>query len=66
MKKRQKNKFFCGNFLKKNRRGIASEFLPWLIIAIAVLAIVLVSMFLLKDKGNSLVDQIKNLFSFGG
>ena len=50
----------------KNRRGIVSEFLPWLIIAIAVLAIVLVSVFLLKDKGNSLVDQIKNLFSFGG
>ena len=48
------------------KRGIASEFLPWLIIAIAVLSIILVSVFLLKGKGISLIDQIKNLFNFGG
>ncbi|MBI4116384.1 hypothetical protein HY449_01430 [Candidatus Pacearchaeota archaeon] len=63
--KRQKSEFFISNFFSKNRRGIASEFLPWLIIAIAVLAIVLISIFLLKGKGISLIEQIKNLFSFG-
>jgi hypothetical protein len=44
------------------KRGIVSEYLPWLLIALAVLAIVMITLFLLKDQGVSLIDQIKNLF----
>lgn len=46
----------------KNKRGIVSEYLPWLLIAIAVLAIIMTTIFLLKGKGISLIDKIKDLF----
>ncbi len=44
------------------KRGIVSDYLPWVLIAIAVLTIVLVSIFLMKDTGFELIDRIKNLF----
>lgn len=44
------------------KRGIISDYLPWILISIAVLAILMITIFLLKDKGFALVDQIKNLF----
>jgi len=50
--------------LLNKKRGIVSEYLPWLLIALAVLAIVMVSIFLLKEKGVSLIDRIKDLLSF--
>lgn len=50
------------NFSGKKKRGIISEYLPWLLIAIAVLTIVMITIFLLKGKGISLIDQIKGLF----
>lgn len=46
----------------KKRRGIITDYLPWLLIGIAVLAIVLVSIFLLRKQGISLIDKIKDLF----
>ena len=46
----------------RNKKGIASEFLPWLLIAIAVLAIVMITMFLLRGQGTSLIDKMKGLF----
>jgi len=46
-------------------RGVISEYLPWILIALAVLAIVMISIFVLKGKGNALVDLIKNMFSRG-
>ncbi|MBU0893859.1 MAG: hypothetical protein KKF48_04030 [Nanoarchaeota archaeon] len=45
-----------------DKKGVISEYLPWILIALAVLAIVFVSIFLLKDKGFSLIDSIKDLF----
>ncbi|MCK4647878.1 hypothetical protein KAT24_03050 [Candidatus Pacearchaeota archaeon] len=67
MKKRQKKKnFFFDNFLKKNRKGVISEYLPWLLIALAVLAILMITIFLLQGKGISLVDKIKNFFGGAG
>lgn len=42
--------------------GIVTEYLPWLLISLAVLVIVMATIFLLKDKGIVLIDQIKNLF----
>ena len=47
---------------KRDKRGIASEYLPWLLIGIAVLAIVMITIFLLKDQGISFIDKIKGLF----
>ena len=46
-------------------KGIASEYIPWLVIGISVLVIVLISVFLLKNQGLSLIDKIKNIFKFG-
>ena len=48
---------------KKREKGIISEYLPWLLIALALLAIVMITIFVLKDKGFSLIDKIKDLFS---
>ncbi|MEK6832505.1 MAG: hypothetical protein AABY32_00530 [Nanoarchaeota archaeon] len=44
------------------KKGIVTEYLPWLLIALVVLVIVLISIFFLKEKGVSFIDQIKNLF----
>ncbi|MCK5043892.1 hypothetical protein KAR52_02735 [Candidatus Pacearchaeota archaeon] len=44
------------------KRGVISEYLPWLLIGIAVLAIVMITIFLLKGEGISLIDKIQNLF----
>lgn len=61
-KKQKKRGFFSYNFFPKNSRGIVMEYLPWLLIALAVLTILALTIFLLKEKGTSLIDQIKNLF----
>jgi hypothetical protein len=45
-----------------NKRGIISEYLPWLLIAIAILAILMISIFYLKSSGVSFIDKIKLLF----
>ena len=47
------------------KRGIITEYLPWLLIAVAVLAILLVTVFVLREKGFSLIDSIKNLLDSG-
>ena len=44
-----------------NKRGIISEYLPWLLIGVAVLVILMITIFLLKGKGFSLIDTIKDL-----
>ncbi|MDD5700265.1 MAG: hypothetical protein PHH00_03715 [Candidatus Nanoarchaeia archaeon] len=44
------------------KRGIVSEFLPWLLIAIAVLVILMITIFVLKGQGISLIDKIKGIF----
>lgn len=47
--------------MRKNKRGIITEYLPWLLIALAVLAIIMVLIFTLKTQGISLIDKIKDL-----
>jgi len=48
---------------EKNKIGSAvSDLMPFLLIALAVLVILLVSVFLLKGKGFEFIDQIKNMF----
>jgi hypothetical protein len=47
---------------KRFKRGVVSEYLPWLLIALVLLVIVVISIFFLKEQGISLIDKIKNLF----
>jgi hypothetical protein len=50
---------------RRGKKGIITEYLPWLLIAIIVLTIVIITIFFLKERGISLIDQIKNLFRRG-
>jgi hypothetical protein len=49
----------------KNKRAIISEYLPWLLIGIAVLVILMITIFVLKGNGFSLIDKIKGIFGGG-
>jgi hypothetical protein len=44
-----------------NKGGIVADYLPWILIAIAVLVILMISIFILKGQGVSIIDKIKNL-----
>ena len=44
------------------KRGIIAEYLPWLLLALIVLVVIMLIIFGLREQGNSLIDQIKNLF----
>lgn len=44
------------------KRGIVADYLPWLLMGIAILVILLISLFLLRNQGVSLIDKIKDLF----
>jgi|WetSurMetagenome_2_1015567.scaffolds.fasta_scaffold131024_2 hypothetical protein len=48
--------------MRLNNKGIVSEYLPWILIALAILAIILIAAFLMKGKGFEFIDQLKNLF----
>ena len=43
------------------KRAIITEYLPWLIIALAVLAILMILIFTLKGQGISLIDKLKGI-----
>jgi len=47
--------------IKRGKKGIISDYLPWILIAVAVLVILMITIFLLKGEGSSLIDKIKNL-----
>lgn len=44
------------------KRGIIADYLPWILIAVAVLTILMISAFFLQEQGTNLIDQIKDLF----
>ena len=46
------------------KKGVIAEYLPWLLISLAILAIVMITIFFLKQEGISLIDKIKNIFKF--
>ena len=48
--------------MKRGKKGIVTEYLPWIILAVAVLVIIMIVIFSLRGQGESLIDQIKNLF----
>jgi hypothetical protein len=45
-----------------SKKGIVSEYLPWLLISIAILVILMFAIFVMKDKGISILDKLKGLF----
>lgn len=47
-----------------NKKGIVWREVPLWIIALIILGIVIVGIFLLKEKGISLIDTIKDLLRF--
>ncbi len=49
----------------KNKRGMELEMLGWWIIALIVLVIVIIAIIILKGKGVSAINFIKDLFRFG-
>lgn len=46
----------------RHKKGAVADYLPWVLIAVAVLAIVLITIFVLREEGVSLIDQLKDLF----
>jgi Na+/H+ antiporter NhaC len=51
---------------RRGRRGVVTDYLPWLLIGIAVLAIILIAIWSMKSQGISLIDKIKNILKWGG
>lgn len=60
-KRQEKRNFFSYNFSKKNSKGIVADYLPWLLIAIAILVILMIAIFVLRGQGVSLIDKLKNI-----
>mgnify|MGYP001607414111 CR=1 len=47
---------------KSGKKGIIADYLPWLLIALAVLVILMITIFILRGQGMSLIDRIKDIF----
>jgi len=62
MKKRFSQVRSTLSMLSQRKEGIVADYIPWLIIALAILVIISLSIFLLKGQGGNLMDKIKNLF----
>ncbi|MDA3836945.1 MAG: hypothetical protein PF542_04950 [Nanoarchaeota archaeon] len=45
-----------------NKKGIVSEALPWIIIAIAIMVILMFGIFIFRQKGVTVIDGVKDLF----
>jgi len=50
---------------KINKKGIVWHEVGLWIIALVILGVIIVGIFLLKEKGISLIEKIKELFRFG-
>ncbi len=48
-----------------NKKGVVADYLPWILIAVAILVILVIAIGILQSKGVSLIDQLKNLFMGG-
>jgi hypothetical protein len=45
------------------KRGIISEYLPWILIAVAVLVILIIASVYLREGGAGLIERIKGIFT---
>jgi hypothetical protein len=43
------------------KKGVVSQYLPWILIAVAILAIIMITILLLREQGTSLIDKISEL-----
>ncbi len=50
---------------KGDKKGIEFEMIGWWVVALAVLAIMLVGFFILKDKGINVLEYVRNILRFG-
>ncbi len=48
----------------RGKRGIINEYLPWLLIGVAILTILMISIYFLRGEGIVIIDKIKYLFRF--
>lgn len=46
----------------KNKKGIVTEVLPYIIIAIGILTILVFAIVVMKGKGISVIDKFKGIF----
>lgn len=44
------------------KRGVITEYLPWILISLAILVVLALAIFILKGKGFSLIDSLGKLF----
>ena len=44
------------------KKAVVSEYLPWILIALAVLTVLMITIFILKEKGIAVLDNFGNLF----
>lgn len=51
--------------LKRGKKGIVWSEIAWWVIGLAVLAIVIVAVMIMRGRGTDLIEQIKNIFRFG-
>ena len=63
MKSKRRSQVQSTPFLLNQRKGVVADYIPWLIIALAVLVITSVSLFLMRGQGESFIDKIKDLFA---
>jgi len=47
-----------------NKKAIVTEYLPWILIAISILVILMLGILVLKEKGISVIDKLKDLLRF--
>jgi len=54
------------NILKKLKikKGVIQDYIIWIAIAVFILAIIIMTVLLMRGKGTSLLDKINNLFRF--
>lgn len=45
-----------------DKKGIVSEYLPWILIALAILVVLVISIWIMKEKGISVLGSLKYLF----
>jgi hypothetical protein len=50
---------------RAGKKGIVSDYLPWLLIALAVLVISGISVLIIKGTGIGFIEKLKNIFRGG-
>ena len=51
--------------MNMKKRGIIKDYLPWILIAVAVLVLAGIAIFVLRGEGSTLIARIKDLLGRG-